>query len=163
MDSIENRSLTDVATQEAAEVLAVTEVIATPIQSKEEVITRLQAINQQEELADKTELDTLKQTFYRLRNAEVEAAQKAFEEFDIEKAGSKGNVAYGKGVYFTPDKEVADRFGSKTKEAYLNIENPYIIQTEEQLLKNLNENEKDIRELDRLMGERSRRNKERKK
>ena len=33
MDSIENRSLTDVATQEAAEVLAVTEVIATPIQS----------------------------------------------------------------------------------------------------------------------------------
>ena len=80
MDSIENRSLTDVATQEAAEVLAVTEVIATPIQSKEEVITRLQAINQQEELADKTELDTLKQTFYRLRNAEVEAAQKTFEE-----------------------------------------------------------------------------------
>ena len=80
MDSIENRSLTDVATQEAAEVLAVTEVIATPIQSKKEVITRLQAINQQEELADKTELDTLKQTFYRLRNAEVEAAQKTFEE-----------------------------------------------------------------------------------
>lgn len=80
MDSIENRSLTDAATQEAAEVLAVTEVIATPVQSKEEVITRLQAINQQEELADKTELDTLKQTFYRLRNAEVEAAQKIFEE-----------------------------------------------------------------------------------
>ena len=80
MDSIENRSLTAAATQEAAEVLAVTEVIATPIQSKEEVITRLQAINQQEELADKTELDTLKQTFYRLRNAEVEAAQKTFEE-----------------------------------------------------------------------------------
>lgn len=80
MDSIENRSLTDVATQEAAEVLAVTEVIAAPIQSKEEVITRLQAINQQEGLADKTELDTLKQTFYRLRNAEVEAAKKTFEE-----------------------------------------------------------------------------------
>ena len=60
-----------------------------------------------------------------------------FEEFDIEKAGSKGNVAYGKGAYFTPDKEVADRFGSKTKEAYLNIENPYIIQTEEQLLKQM--------------------------
>ena len=40
----------------------------------------MQAINQQEELADKTELDTLKQTFYRLRNAEVEAAQKTFEE-----------------------------------------------------------------------------------
>ena len=80
MDSIENRSLTDVATQEATEVLAVTEVIAAPMQSKEDVITRLQAINQQEEIADKTELDTLKQTFYRLRNTEVEAAQKAFEE-----------------------------------------------------------------------------------
>ena len=80
MDSIENRSLTDVATQEAAEVLAVTEVIATPIQSKEDVIARLQAINQQEEPADKAELDALKQAFYRLRNAEVEAAQKAFEE-----------------------------------------------------------------------------------
>ena len=60
-----------------------------------------------------------------------------FEEFDIEKAGSKGNVAYGKGAYFTPDKEVADRFGDKTKEAYLNIQNPYIIQTEEQLLKQM--------------------------
>ena len=59
MDSIENRSLTDVATQEAAEVLAVTEVIATPIQSKEEVITRLQAINQQEGLADKNEQNRL--------------------------------------------------------------------------------------------------------
>ena len=80
MDSIENRSLTDVATQEAAEVLAVTEVIATPIQSKEDVIARLQAINQQEEPTDKAELDALKQAFYRLRNAEVEAAQKAFEE-----------------------------------------------------------------------------------
>ena len=80
MDSIENRSLTDAATQEAAEVLAVTEVIATPIQSKEDVIARLQAINQQEEPADKAELDALKQAFYRLRNAEVEAAQKAFEE-----------------------------------------------------------------------------------
>ena len=80
MDSIENRSLTDAATQEAAEVLAVTEVIATPIQSKEDVIARLQAINQQEEPTDKAELDALKQAFYRLRNAEVEAAQKAFEE-----------------------------------------------------------------------------------
>ena len=80
MDSNENRPLTEAAIQEAAEVAAVTEVIATPIQSKEEVIARLQAINQQEEPADKTELDALKQTFYRLRNAEVEAARKAFEE-----------------------------------------------------------------------------------
>ena len=80
MNSNEIRPLTEVAVQEATEVAAVTEVIATSCQSKEEVIARLQAINQQEELADKAELDALKQTFYRLRNAEVEAARKTFEE-----------------------------------------------------------------------------------
>ena len=63
MDSNELRPLTEVAAQEATEVAAVTEVIATSIQSKEEVIARLQVINQQEELADKAELDALKQTF----------------------------------------------------------------------------------------------------
>ena len=80
MDSNENRPLTEAAIQEAAEVVSVTEVTAAPIQSKEEVIARLQVIDQQEEPADKNELDALKQTFYRLRNAEVEAARKAFEE-----------------------------------------------------------------------------------
>ena len=80
MDSNENRPLTEVAVQEAAEVAAVAEVTATPIQSKEDVIARLQVLNQQEEPADKTELDALKQTFYRLRNADVEAARKSFEE-----------------------------------------------------------------------------------
>ena len=80
MDSIENRPLTEAAVQEAAEVTAMTEVIATPIQTKEDVIARLQEINQQEELADKANLDAMKQTFYRLRNAEIEAARKAFEE-----------------------------------------------------------------------------------
>ena len=80
MDSNENRPLTEAAIQEAAEVVSVTEVTAAPIQSKEEVIARLQVIDQQEEPADKNELDALKQTFYRLRNAEVETARKAFEE-----------------------------------------------------------------------------------
>ncbi len=80
MDSNENRPLIEAVVQEAAEVAAVTEVIATPIQSKEEVIARLQEINQKEAPADKAELDSLKQLFYRLRNAEVEAARKAFEE-----------------------------------------------------------------------------------
>ena len=80
MNSLENRSLTEVAAQEATEVTAMTEVIATPIQSKEDVITRLQEISQQEELMDKANLDALKQAFYRLRNAEVESARKAFEE-----------------------------------------------------------------------------------
>ena len=80
MDSNENRPLTEAAIQEAAEVAAVTEVIANPIQSKEDVIARLQEINQKEKLVDKAELDAMKQIFYRLRNAEVEDARKAFEE-----------------------------------------------------------------------------------
>ena len=80
MDSNENRPLTEAVAQETAEVAATTVVIATSIQSKEEVIARLQEINQLEELADKNELDALKQTFYRLRNIEVENARKAFEE-----------------------------------------------------------------------------------
>jgi len=80
MDSFENRPLTDVATQEATEVTAMTEAIATPLQTKRDVISRLQAIDQQEEPADKLELDSLKQIFYRFRNAEMEAARKKFEE-----------------------------------------------------------------------------------
>ena len=80
MDSNENRPLTEVVPQNTTEVVAITEIIATPLQSKEDVIARLQEINQQEALADKSELDILKQTFYRLRNSEVEAARKLFEE-----------------------------------------------------------------------------------
>lgn len=90
MDSIENRPLTDAATQEAVEVAAATEVVVNPILSKEDVIARLQEINQQEESADKAELDAMKQTFYRLRNAEVEAARKAYEE---EKGSTEGFIA----------------------------------------------------------------------
>ena len=78
MDSIENRALTEAATQEAAEVTVATEVAATPVQSKEDVIARLLEINQQEEPADKAELDAMKQAFYRIRNAELENARQAF-------------------------------------------------------------------------------------
>ena len=80
MDSIENRALTEAATQEAAEVTVATEVTATPVQSKEDVIARLQEISQQEEPADKAELDAMKQAFYRIRNAELENARQAFLE-----------------------------------------------------------------------------------
>ncbi|MBO4999621.1 MAG: DUF349 domain-containing protein, partial [Bacteroidaceae bacterium] len=80
MDSIENRPLTEVATETAAEVATATETIAAPLLSKEDVIARLQAISEQAELADKNELDSIKQTFYRLRNTEVETARKTFEE-----------------------------------------------------------------------------------
>ena len=67
MDSNENRPLTEAAVQEAVEVATVTEVTATPILSKEDIIARLQALNEQEAPADKTELDVLKQTFYLYR------------------------------------------------------------------------------------------------
>ena len=80
MDTIENRPLTEPATQEAGEVATVTEVTVTPILSKEDVISRLQEICESESPIDKSELDTLKQSFYRLRNAEVEAARKAHAE-----------------------------------------------------------------------------------
>ena len=80
MDTIENRPLTEPATQEAGEVATVTEVTVTPILSKEDVISRLQEISESESPIDKSELDNLKQSFYRLRNAEVEAARKAHAE-----------------------------------------------------------------------------------
>ena len=80
MDSFENRPQAEVIGQNAAEVTAVTDVIATTIQSKEDVITRLLELEQQAKTVDKAEIDAVKQTFYRLRNAEVEAARKAFEE-----------------------------------------------------------------------------------
>ena len=80
MDSIENRALTEAAPQEAAEVTVATEVTTIPVQSKEDVIARLQEISQQEEPADKAELDAMKQAFYRIRNAELENARQAFLE-----------------------------------------------------------------------------------
>lgn len=82
-----NRPLTEAPAQETAETLVTlpvstenTDVNDTPLQTKENIIQRLQEINQQEGPIDKSELDVIKQTFYRLRNAEVEAARKDFEE-----------------------------------------------------------------------------------
>lgn len=80
MDAIENRPLTEVASQEAAEMEAVAEAIATTNLTKEDIIARLKEISQQEEPSDKAELDAMKQAFYRLRNSEVESARKAYEE-----------------------------------------------------------------------------------
>ena len=88
MNSMEtNRPLTEAPVQETPEALVVpstpmeeTDVNITSSQTKEEVIERLLEISKQEEPADKAELDQLKLSFYRLRNAETEAARKAFEE-----------------------------------------------------------------------------------
>lgn len=48
------------------------------IQTKEEVLNRLKELAQDAENASKQELDSLKQTFYKLHNAEQEAAHKSF-------------------------------------------------------------------------------------
>ena len=88
MDSNETiRPLTDAPAQETPEALVATsttmeesDVTITSLQTKEEVIERLQEISNQEEPANKSTLDAIKQTFYRLKNAEIEAARKAFEE-----------------------------------------------------------------------------------
>ena len=65
---------------EVAETVVETNVFTAPLQSKEAVIARLEEINQQEAPSDKAELDMIKQTFYRLRNAEVVNAKKEYEE-----------------------------------------------------------------------------------
>jgi len=82
-----NRPLTEAPAQETPEALVVpstpmeeTDINTTSLQTKEEVIERLLEISKQEEPADKAELDQLKLSFYRLRNAETEIARKAFEE-----------------------------------------------------------------------------------
>lgn len=88
MNSMEtNRPLTEAPAQETPEALVVpstpmeeTDVNITSSQTKEEVIERLLEISKQEEPANKAELDQLKLSFYRLRNAETEIARKAFEE-----------------------------------------------------------------------------------
>lgn len=76
MDSLENKNLT-----------------------RESVIVRLAELNLSEEPIERTEIDNLKQTFYKLRTAEVEAARKTYEE------------ANGSTEGFIPEKDIyEDRF-----------------------------------------------------
>ena len=50
------------------------------LSTKEEVLLRLKEVAQDAENANKQELDGLKQTFYKIHNAEIEAAKKTFVE-----------------------------------------------------------------------------------
>lgn len=50
------------------------------LNTKEEVLSRLKEVAQDAENASKQELDGLKQTFYKIHNAELEAAKKLFVE-----------------------------------------------------------------------------------
>ena len=68
-----------------------------PKQTLEEVVQRLKEINEKNDLTDKQEIDSLKQTFYKLQKAKSEAARKAFideggkaEDFTPEKTGYPG-------------------------------------------------------------------------
>lgn len=81
MDSNEkNCPLMETSAQEVAVNVMTTNVSAAPLQSKEDIISRLEEISQSENLGDKSELDLMKQTFYKLRNIEVENAKKEFEQ-----------------------------------------------------------------------------------
>lgn len=52
----------------------------TPKNTKEEVVARLKEIAESDAIANKQELDALKQNFYKLHKAEIEAARAAFIE-----------------------------------------------------------------------------------
>ena len=51
---------------------------STPKLTKESIVERLEQIASSEEIPQRTEIDALKQSFYRLHNAEVEAARGEF-------------------------------------------------------------------------------------
>ena len=53
---------------------------ASKLSTKEEVLLRLKEVAQDAENANKQDLDGLKQTFYKIHNAEIEAAKKTFVE-----------------------------------------------------------------------------------
>lgn len=57
------------------------------LNTKEEVLSRLKEVAKDAENAGKQELDSLKQAFYKIHNAELEAAKKAF----VENGGAEGD------------------------------------------------------------------------
>ena len=67
-----------------------------PKQTLEEVVQRLKEINEKNDLTDKQEIDSLKQTFYKLQKAKTRAARKAH----IDEGG--------KAEDFTPETEPAE-------------------------------------------------------
>ena len=96
-----NRPLTEAPMENPVEALVPTvketeKETYTPKQTLEEVVQRLKEINEKNDLTDKQEIDVLKQTFYKLQKAKVEAARKAF----IDEGG--------KAEEFTPETEPAE-------------------------------------------------------
>ena len=92
--------------------------LETKILNREAVIVRLAEMNLQEEPIERTELEALKQTFYKLRIAEVEAAKKEF----VENGGNPEE--------FTPEK---DPYEERFKEIMSSIkEKRNALKTEEE-------------------------------
>ena len=60
-------------------------IVQQTFKTKDEVVARVQEIAQSDEVGDKTELNLLKQLFYKFHNAEVEEAFRAFVEAGGEK------------------------------------------------------------------------------
>lgn len=80
-----NRPLTETAVENTPSVSVPlteeTENVTSPAKlTKEEIIQRLKEINEDACNADKQEIDSLKQNFYKLHKAEQETARKAFIE-----------------------------------------------------------------------------------
>ena len=76
MDSLETNVTT--ATEQSSEINAAP---AVPVYTtKEEVVNRVKEIAQSEELAEKQELDLLKQLFYKFHNNDIQEARNAFIE-----------------------------------------------------------------------------------
>ena len=85
MDSLETNVTT--ATEQSSEITemnaapAETATPAAPVYTtKEEVVNRVKEIAQSEQLAEKQELDLLKQLFYKFHNTEIQEAHNAFIE-----------------------------------------------------------------------------------
>ena len=76
-DAAQTANETDVTVTEETETEAEAPVLVAP-KSKAEVIERLKELTQETENLSRQEVDLLKQCFYKLHNAEVEAARKAF-------------------------------------------------------------------------------------
>lgn len=50
-----------------------------------------------------------------------------FDEFSLDKFGKHDQGDFGKGIYFSEDKQTATKYGKNIKEVKVNIQNPYII------------------------------------
>lgn len=135
MDSLENKTLT-----------------------REGVIVRLAELNLQEEPIERTELENLKQTFYKLRMNEVEAARKTFEEAN----GTTEGFVAEKDPYDERFKEIMSaikekRNALKAEEEQEKLENlekkKAIIERMKQLSENPEEANKSYQEFKQLQAE----------